>query len=149
MGTMCFKKLFSNFSTSTLCDCKPDCSKIYYDFYSVVRAISSKDCANLELSFRDYLNLYQVKHLKRCSFNEIDDLKKILQCQRHIWNHDFYDKVFREDNKRSSQSNLCVERISRDIAIVDIIFTSEYASGQRQDVKANLADKISNIGNNL
>ncbi len=52
-----------------------------------------------------------------------------------------------EDNIREEEKSLCERRLSNDIALVEIHFSTPFVTQMKQDVRVSFADKISNIGN--
>ena len=50
------------------------------------------------------------------------------------------------DSIKEEEDSLCVRRLSSDIAIVEIHFSTPFVTQMKQDVRVSFADKISNIG---
>ncbi len=50
------------------------------------------------------------------------------------------------DKITEEEKSLCERRISGDIAIVEIHFSTPFVTQMKQDVRVSFADKISNIG---
>ena len=48
---------------------------------------------------------------------------------------------------KDEEASLCERRLSSDIAIVEIHFSTPFVTQMKQDVRVSFADKISNIGN--
>ncbi len=47
---------------------------------------------------------------------------------------------------KSEEDRLCVERLGKDIAIVEIHFSTPFVMRMKQDVRKTFTDKISDIG---
>ena len=48
---------------------------------------------------------------------------------------------------RQLNDSLCATRLTNDIAVVDVYFSTPFVLKMRQDVRTTFTDKISNIGN--
>ena len=54
---------------------------------------------------------------------------------------------FTAEKIKKDEERLCVERLGKDIAIVQIHFSTPFVMRMKQDVRKTFTDKISDIGN--
>ncbi len=68
-----------------------------------------------------------------------------LQLRINLINDVFYHLSLAEKIK-SEEDRLCIERLGKDIAIVEIHFSTPFVMRMKQDVRKTFTDKISDIG---
>jgi hypothetical protein len=71
-----------------------------------------------------------------------------LQLRKNLINDVFYHLSLAEKIK-SEEDRLCIERLGKDIAIVEIHFSTPFVMRMKQDVRKTFTDKISDIGKPL
>ena len=134
-GNICFKEVMNDQSRVVSCDCKPDCTKVSYDYYVIQEdLVPSVQCNEKEGTkpLIDYLKNYLPDQ----------HMTKYWNLLNIVSNKTTMEGVLEADN------NLCANRIKNDIAIIEIYFSSPFVTKIKKDVRTTFTDKISNIGKN-
>ena len=135
LGNICFKNILSQHTRVLNCSCKPDCSQVNYDYFIVQEDLNpTAECNKVEENkpLLEYLKNYQTdQHMTK------------------FWNllNTAIGKTAGEKVESEERMN-CNNRITNDIAIVEIYFSTAFVSKMKKDVRTTFSDKISNIGKN-
>ena len=133
MGNVCTNDVMNENARILQCNCKADCSNINYDYYIVQEEVNpAMECNNTEE------NAFLIEYLRK------------YQMDAHMV--PFWNKINVATGKSTAEQikleedTLCSKRISNDIAIVEIYFSTPFVTRMKQDVRKTFTDKISDIG---
>jgi hypothetical protein len=132
MGNLCFDTVLFEGKRLKNCTCLSDCSGVTYDYIVLKEPLDPKEiCRNSSSSPFINLQRYLTEYL-------ID--VKMAKFYGMIWN------ISRGLDFDPSLPIDCESRVETDIAIVDVIFGSQFATVYEQDVRTTMTGKFSEVG---
>ena len=133
MGNLCFQDVLHDGKRLKNCTCFSDCSGVTYDYVVMKEPLDPKEiCRNSSSNPYINLQLYLTEYL-----SDIKMTKFIGMFANISQGLDF---------DPTTVPVSCEDRIENDIAIVDIIFGSQFATVYEQDVRTTMTGKFSEVG---
>ena len=149
-GSSCFNKMMKIDTTEEDCriSCDSDCEEVKYSLSVDRSPLESDDYICLNPKTRDKTEKNVQKSIWNSIFGETIDGNPISWF--HLTNADRFVKIVQDalinPNKTTDQIDYCKEKVSSDIAVVEIIINSPTVLRLVQSVKVSFVEKLANFG---
>ena len=140
LGNVCFANQMKNMSLLQPCQCHSDCVKTLYPFNVNQQKLEPEDCIGKEELFYTQGQ----RDLEESTMMKVTDYLKNFQIYPSL--QQYWNDLKRYSNNSRIPRFSCPERLLNDIAIVDIYYSTQFATKLHRDVTATFTDKVASIG---